>query len=131
MIIRALSVIIALLSVNVAFSAPKPDWTQTCESPDGFSWTLSIPRSQIDKAPRWNPETGDIPLSPRKAYQKAAEAFRTIAKGAPTFIHMGFNAGIVDFPVAYLIQFKDSEDHPYTFVVFLDGQVVSPVIKQK
>jgi hypothetical protein len=102
-----------------------------------FAWPSDdVPESVVKNAPRWNPETGEIPLSPRNAYVKALEAFSKLGLGEGRCSNLALSVN-PDRPTAYAITFDSGLDlnRKSTFVVgifvYLDGTVVAPKLIAK
>ncbi|PTX99183.1 hypothetical protein DB345_02065 [Spartobacteria bacterium LR76] len=115
-------------------SENNPDWRRGAAAGDGsWSWVREVPQKTLDSAPRWQPGDGECPLAPEAAYKKAVAAFQQLDLGEPAFesLTLSVNAGgPFDVP-AYNISLRSSKGCSVSFLVFLDGSVVSPKFEKR
>lgn len=125
-------IIAAFLSVSIAFASDNNSgWISGGSSGDGsFEWECKVSQEVLDKAPRWNPSEGEIPLLPREAYLKAVEAFQGLDIGNPQFesIQLYVKSGASYQPPVYKIMLQGSKKRYIFILVFLDGTVIVPKI---
>jgi hypothetical protein len=123
-----------VLNAPPAKASDASGWSQRAVNRDeGWSWTLDVPQAVLDSAPRWRPADGECPLAPGAAYKKALAAFQQMDLGTPTFQDMTLRVSATGpFDVlAYDISFQSSKGCSVTFLVFLDGSVVSPKFEKR
>jgi len=114
----------------------RPGWIgQLGPSEDGWTFKTEVSRSILDKVPRWNPSSGDIPLSPKGACELAEKACCDMNLGKPSIVSLLFETDIRSIePPCYRIQFEvsgvPSKLH-VPIIVFLDRTVITPEIIKK
>lgn len=125
-------IILAIFAASLAIASENnPEWRERSWAHDGsFSWIREVPQSVIDKAPKWNPTQGELPLLPKEAYAKAVSSFKTLGLGEPKSRSLQLLVS-GSRPPTYMIDIQGSNEYSVSFLVFLDGTVIAPTITKK
>ena len=130
------TVLLLLVSIS-AFSQDK-EWSRFTRYLDGNRYTFKVTAEELKNLPSWNPDTEDVPMSPRKALEIArtnlSKFVQTSEKWSLDRIEltrMTKDKWIYEVYFDCLSEDCGRADSDWSFMIYvkMDGSIVEPLIE--
>ena len=127
--------IVALLLTFIPALGQDKEWSRITRYLNGNRYTFKVASGELKNLPSWNPETEDVPMSPRKALEIArtnlSKFVQTSEKWNLELTRMIKNKWIYEVYFDCLSEDCGRSDSDWSFMIYvkMDGSIVEPLIE--